>query len=458
MSQTSPLFQDPRIQEAKRLLFEAIADYQKDILSIHPADPSKKVEYNKMIATLSEYRGTKLAFPYLGSGLGKGALVELLDGSVKYDFISGIGPLCYGHSHHDIISSCLDAALSDVVLQGNLQQNYDAFELYELLVQASGLDHCFLSTIGAMANENGLKIAFQKKFPANRILTFDHYFGGRTWATAQITDKPTFREGLPLNVFVDYIPFFDVLRPEESTEEAIQALKKILQRYPKQHAVMCVELVQGEGGFYPGSSDFFKAVLGILKENGITILIDEVQTFGRLEELFGFHYFDLQEFADIVTIGKVAQTGATLFKKEYLPKQGLLSQTFISSTAAIHASKTIIQHLLQGGYYGPQGKNQKIYAYFANKLQDLSQRYPHLIQGPYGMGTMIAFTPLGGNPQAVQSFVLSLFEAGLMTFTAGAQPTRTRMLVPMMVITESQIDEAVAIIEKTLLSESKKGL
>jgi acetylornithine/N-succinyldiaminopimelate aminotransferase len=456
MNDNNPLLTDPRIQQAKKLILETIKQHQEQIQGVKPPDPAKKAAYDKMISTFNEYRGGKLAFSYVGSGLGKGALVELLDGSVKYDFINGIGPHCYGHSHASVISSSIDAALSDTVMQGNLQQNKDAFDLIEMLIKVSGLDHCFLTTTGAMANENGLKIAFQKNFPASRILSFDHCFAGRTWTASQITDKPSFREGLPINVFVDYIPYYDISKPEESTKEALQALKKAIERYPKQHAVMCFELVQGEGGFYYGTAEFFKAIMSVLRENGITILIDEVQTFGRLQELFAFQFFGLEEFADIVTIGKVAQVGATLFRKELCPLPGLLSQTFTSSTSAIQASKVIIQELLNGGYYGPQGKNQQMHTYFVNHLQQLSKQYPQLIQGPFGIGSMIAFTPLGGNQKHVNAFIQSLFEAGVMSFVAGSNPTRTRMLLPIMAITKEDIDEVCKLIEKTLLIENEK--
>ena len=79
-----------------------------------------------------------------------------------------------------------------------------------------------------MANENALKIAFQKNAPATRLLAFDRCFAGRSLIFSQVTDKPVFREGLPLNQAVDYIPFYDPERPEESTREAVLALKKPL--------------------------------------------------------------------------------------------------------------------------------------------------------------------------------------------------------------------------------------
>ena len=110
---------------------------------------------------------------YRGSGLGRGALVELADGSAKYDMISGIGVHYLGHNHPLLVSAGLDAALHDVIQQGNLQQNINCLALMRTLVgcasaKGARLAHAFLTSSGAMANENALKIIFQKRHPADR--------------------------------------------------------------------------------------------------------------------------------------------------------------------------------------------------------------------------------------------------------------------------------------------------
>lgn len=445
------LFNDERLAEAKRLLLEAVKSHQQNITGIRPPNPAIKQSYDEMLASFSRYRGGKLWFPYLGSGIGKGALVELADGSIKYDFICGIGPHYWGHSNHDLISAGIDAAISNTIMQGHLQQNVDSFELTDLLVKASHMDHCFLTTSGAMANENALKIGFQKNHPANRILAFDRCFVGRTLASSQITDKPAYREGLPSNIFVDYVPYFDPLKAEESTQQAVKVLKKYIARYPRQHALMCFEFVQGEGGFYHGTSEFFKTIMSILKDNGIAVFADEVQSFGRLPELFAYQYYDLEEFVDIVSIGKLSQVCATLFKEGYKPRPGLLSQTYTGSTSAIKASFVIINSLLKDGYFGPKGKINQLHDHFAKQLDELSQRHPHLIRGPFGIGCMIAFTPYDGDAQKVTDFVLRLFDAGVISFIAGSNPTRVRFLIPAGAITHKDIDTAIKIIEDTLL-------
>ena len=178
---------DPRIAEAKRLIQEAVAEHSADLTAVAEPIPTLVVDYQAMVDEYSKLRGGKVYFPYLGSGIGNGPFVELADGSVKMDLISGIGVHGYGHSHPKLIDAGIDAALCDTVMQGNLQANPSIVDTSRLLVDlakesGSGINHCFLTTSGAMANENALKLAFQKNTPANRIVAFTHCFAGRTLA------------------------------------------------------------------------------------------------------------------------------------------------------------------------------------------------------------------------------------------------------------------------------------
>jgi len=252
------LKKDPRVLEAKRLLQEALEHFQKKMGGVREADPARQKSYAETLQRFATERGAALYYPYLGSGLGKGPLVELEDGSVKYDFITGIGVHYMGHNHPALLTAGVDAALENTVMQGNLQQNGNSEALLREFLAAANrkgaeLAHGFLTSSGAMANENALKIVMQKNSPANRILAFNHCFAGRTLVLSQITDKPQYRQGLPETVSVDYVPFFDPKRPSESISKASIILKSHLARYPKAHACMIFELIQGEGGGYlPG--------------------------------------------------------------------------------------------------------------------------------------------------------------------------------------------------------------
>lgn len=444
------LFEDPRIQAGKEMLLQAIDAAQSKITGVKPADPERRASYEELIKNFNQLRGGELYYPYIGSGLGKGALVELFDGSVKYDLICGIGPHYYGHSHPGLISSAIDSAITNMVMQGNLQQNIEPLHLMQRLTRESGLDHCFLATSGAMATENGLKVAFHYKGGASRVLAFDGCFMGRTLALSQITDKPHFRIGLPHTLNVDYIPFFDETKPQESIELANRELRKILARYPGQHAAMCFELIQGEGGIKVGSRPFFLQLMNTLKEHDVPILVDEVQTFGRTEKLFAFQHFELEHAVDIVAIGKLSLVCATLFSSRVKPKPGLLSQTFTASSSAIQASIYIIDDLIKGNYFGPDGKNAALFNDCVRRFKALEAKHPGAIRGPYGMGALLAFTPFDGEPQQTARVAKELFEEGLITFLAGQNPSRVRMLAPVPALTAHDLDAVFAIIDKVI--------
>lgn len=445
------LHDDPRIQEAKQLIDSALSEHQTKITGVRPSDPARVKESEELLERLKQARGAGTYYPYLGSGIGKGPLVELVDGSIKYDFICGIGVHFMGHSHPVLTQLGVDAALADTVMQGHLQQNEDTLHLSEQLIDASGLDHCFLTSSGAMANENALKMAFQKHQPATRILAFENCFMGRTLSLSQMTDKPQYRQGIPLNVGVDYVPFYNHEEPETSEKRALAILQRHIERYPNQHAAMVFELVQGEGGFFPGTPSFFKSLMGECKKHNIAVFVDEVQTFGRTLELFAYQHFDLTEYVDLVSIGKLSQVCATLYRQSYQPKPGLLSQTFTSSTSAIRAASAILHHVLQPSFYGENGKVAHLHKHFSLRLEGLEHKYPELIQGPFGIGAMVAFTPFGGDTNKVARFVQELFTAGVISFIAGAAQKRVRFLIPAAVAEEKDIDAVCDIVEATLL-------
>lgn len=448
-------FADPRLKEAKKLIQDALKEHQKQITGVKPANPELKESYDQLLKKMGEYRGGALFFNYLGTGIGHGPLVELADGSVKYDFITGIGVHYMGHSHPGVIDAQINGAISNTVMNGHLQQNTDSAKLVELFsTQAckygAEVKNVFLTTSGAMANENGFKMIFQKRYPAARFFSFEKCFSGRTLGMAWVTDKAAYRQGLPKTIDVDYIPFYNAEDHKGSIEKAVYAMKKAVTRFPGQHAGFIMELIQGENGSWVGHTEYFEALIAVCKENNISVLVDEVQTFGRTKELFAFQYFKLDKHVDIVAVGKNSQVCATLFKDDHKPKAGLMSQTFTGSSSQIAASNYVVNEMVNGGYLGENGKIEKLHAHFKGHLEKLAKKYPDKVQGPFGVGAMVAFTPFGGNDAKVKDLTMKLFENGVLSFMAGSAPTRIRFLMPIMATETNHIDEVCAIIEKTL--------
>jgi 4-aminobutyrate aminotransferase-like enzyme len=440
------LLNDHRIVQAKELINDTLREYQEMFVQ-HPQQRTGRL--SPSLTDARELRGGKLFFPYVSSGLGRGSKVRLTDGSVKLDFINGIGAH-FGHGMALLRNAGIDAAIEDTVMQGNLQQNERSFELMTLLLNQSGLDHCILTSSGAMANENALKLLFHHAPGKQRIMAFENCFMGRSISLSQITDKAGYRMGLPTTIHVDYIPFFNPKSNKKSIETSTATIHRLLQRYPNQYAGFCMELIQGEGGYNIGTPPFFKSLIHCLKNENIPILVDEVQTFGRTSELFASQHFNIINDVDIISIGKLSQVCATIYKKHMTPAPGLISQTYTSSTSAIECGYQIIHHLITHSHFGPKGKNIVLGRYFNRKLRAIAKRYNGLISGPYGLGGMLAFTPYNGHPDNVKRLLMRLFDNGLMGFTTGSLPQRIRFLLPLGSVSQTDIDEAITIIEKSL--------
>ncbi|HVT81999.1 MAG TPA: aminotransferase class III-fold pyridoxal phosphate-dependent enzyme [Phycisphaerae bacterium] len=452
--QAEQWFADPRVADARRMILAGLAEHQRSLTGVRPPAAERKVAYDELLKQFGQQRAGNLFFPYLGSGFGSGPLVELADGSVKFDFISGIGVHHFGHGNPALVSACLDAALRDTVMQGNLQQNLESASLSELLLRGaqpdSRLAHCFLTSSGAMANENALKLAFHQRPGTTRILAFEHAFAGRTTALACITDNAAYRVGVPAVLNVDYVPFFDAARPAESMERSLAVLRAHLARFPDQHAAIWCELVQGEGGFNAGTREFFTAVFELVQKHKIAIVADEVQTFGRTSRLFAFQHFGLEHFVDIVTTGKMLQVCATLFTDAMKPGPGLLSQTFTASTSAILAAETILKDLLKPELFGETGRNMQVHAHLVRRIEALGKAHPGWVRGPYGLGGMFAFTPFDGTEEKVKKILHALFANGVIAFYNGGNPTRLRFLPPVPALTDGHMDAVCDILDATM--------
>jgi 4-aminobutyrate aminotransferase-like enzyme len=461
-------FNSEAVEDAIDTIVRELTEAQASIRGVRKPTAELAVTMKDHLDRRAAVIGKPALYPYFGSAIGNGTLVELVDGSVKYDMINGIGVHMFGHSDPDMVATAVRAALSDVVMQGNLQFNVDSLEFGELVVEqasrTSKLKHCFLTNSGCMANEAALKVVYQKHVAAPRVIAFKDCFMGRSTTMAQIGDGPAYRVGIPLNVLVDYMPFYDPDQGERSVEDACRHLQQYIDRYPGQHAAFIFELVQGEGGFNLAEKPFHEALMQLCKSNNIAVWIDEVQTFGRTEQMFHFEQMGLGSYADVVTFGKMSQICGCLFTEEYSPKPGLLSGTFIGSCVGLQVGKRALTRLRDEGHYGPQGKNAKLQQAFRQHAQKLVDKHPDWFLpirdhggkprtklGFYGgVGGMMRLTPFGGQKAKITKTLDAMFHEGVIAFYCGHDPYHIRFLPPVGVMKPEQFGEVFAIMETAM--------
>ena len=317
------------------------------------------------------------------------------------------------------------------MFQGHLLPGPEYLRLSRLLVKHAGrrIRHAWLAMSGAMANENALKAILQKHAPADRIVVFGRAFHGRTLAMAEMTDKPAFRDGLPLRGNVLQIPFYDPNDPD-STDKSVAALEAHLKRYPGRIAAMCFELVQEKGGFHTAPREFFVALMECCKRAKLAVWVDEVQTFARTGELFAYRWLELDKYVDIVTVGKVLQGSATLMTPKYNPRPGLVSGTYAGATVGMAVGARIIERLESEGYLGPEGRIAVLARRIDARFESLRKRMPRAIGERSGVGAMQAFVAFDGSAEVARKVFEHCFEEGLILLTAGVDPTKLRMLPP----------------------------
>jgi len=438
------LAEDPGVREAARALLDAVGEAGRERALPPP-------EYEKAVRGVERLRGRELFYPLLLGYGGRGARVRLADGTVKLDFIGGIGVYAFGHGDRDLLEHAVVAASAAEVFQGHLAPGPEYPRVARALLRHAGprLRHVWLSVSGAMANENALKMILQKRAPADRIVALEGSFAGRSTALADITDRPADREGLPSRGHVHYVPFHDPADPVGSAERARAALDAHLRRYPGRVAALYVELVQGEAGVRTAPASFFRPLMERCHEAGVAVWVDEVQTFARTGELFAFRTLGLGDLVDVVTCGKALQGSAVLFSRAYAPRPGLVAGTYAGSTVGMAVGARMIERLEGEGYLGPEGRIAVLERRVARRFETLAKGMPRAVGPRTGIGTMHAFVPFDGRPEVVRAVLRACFEEGLLVFGAGVGPDRVRMLLPVNT-TDEELEAGFTMLEKAL--------
>jgi len=457
---------NPAVRAAIDAILAELRSAQATLTAARAASAEGAALMESWMKRTADVRGRAPFYPYAGTGLGNGALVQLVDGSVKWDMINGIGVHMFGHGDPEMVEAALIASLSDLLMQGHLQFNADSTAFAEVLVaeasRASAIKHCFVSNSGCMVNEAALKVCQQKTGSAPRVIAFQDCFMGRSTTMTQIGDGPAYRQGVALNVQVDYMPFFDPEMGPRSIEMTLWHLRQALDRYPKQHACFVMELIQGEGGFNVAPREFFVPLVELCRERGVPVWFDEVQSFGRTPTMFAFEGLGLGAYADIVTIGKLSQACACLYTEAMNPKPGLLAGTFTASTAAFHVGLRALMRLRDGGYYGPAGRIARLHEAFRSRAEALVKKHPEWfppVALPLGrtstrvvggLGGMMRLTPFGGDKDRIGTLLKNLYEDGIITLGCGHGPYHLRFLPPIGVFQAEHFDPVFEILERSL--------
>jgi acetylornithine/LysW-gamma-L-lysine aminotransferase len=213
-------------------------------------------------------------------------------------------------------------------------------------------------------------------------------------------------------------------------------------------AAVILEVVQGEGGVYPASTEYIQAARRICDERGALLIVDEIQTgFGRTGKMFAVQHYGVTP--DLLTCAKSlaggVPMGAVLIGekvKNLVP--GVHGSTFGGnplSCAAANAALDVIVGEDLPGQAAAKG------AYLLEKLKKIQS--PN-IREVRGLGLMVGVEM----KQKVTGYIKALQEKKIIALNAGMTVIR---LLPPLVITYEQLDRVVEALAEVLTQTVDDG-
>lgn len=396
-------------------------------------------------------------------GRAEGTYLFDTEGNRFIDFTSGIGVNSLGHVHPKVVAAIREQAGDLVFAQINCMLSPRTLELAETLLplMPAGIDCFFFANSGAEANEGAVKLA-KKATGRSGLISFHGSFHGRTHLTMALTNsKAGYRNGyqpLPSGIYSAPFPYAYGLGMSEdaATDHCLAQLDLLFQQQvsPTEIAAIFIEPVLGEGGYVPAPDRFLQALRSLCDEHGIFLIYDEIQTgFGRTGEWWG--HTQSGAVPDVLVLAKGIASGMPLSviasSRAAMERWGLGTHgstygggNAVVAAAAIATIRTIADD-------GLIDNARRMGSRLMDRLVALQEKHS-AIADVRGRGLMIG-TELAedGKPAteltaAVKSGCL---DRGLMLLTCGRGASTLRWIPPL-IVTEAQIDEAVAIFEDTL--------
>ncbi len=362
---------------------------------------------------------------------GKGVVAYDEDGKRYLDVSSGIGVNSLGYCDDGWVKA-VTAQAARLQHMSNYFYSEQASNLAEKLCTLTGMAKVCFGNSGAEANECAIKIARKYSFDKygsgrNEIVTLKNSFHGRTVTTLSATGQEVFH-----NFF---FPFTEGFVYAEAND--FSALEKAVS--DKTCAVM-LELIQGEGGVNILDADYVKSLFEFCKEKDILVIVDEVQTgCGRTGKLFAFENYGVKP--DLITAAKGLGGGLPIGACICSEKLGEVMQpsthgtTFGANPVVCAGANYVLDVLTSEGFLDEVEAKGK---YLENKLLELEG-----VKNVRRMGLMVGIELCEGD---VHEVAASCVKNGLLIITA---KNLLRMLPPLM-ISREELDEAVAILNTTL--------
>ena len=381
-----------------------------------------------MSSVLGTYARKDIAFTK-----GKGSYLFSDNGDKYLDFVQGIATNILGHCHEHLVKTIQEQS-KKLWHVSNAFVIPDQEKLAKRLTDKTFADFVCFQNSGTEATEASIKIArkyFHKigKPEKNRIITFKGAFHGRTLAALFAANNPKHVEGFGPKVDgFDQVPFADH-----------EAIKKAIS---KNTAAIMVETIMGEGGIKVVPDFCLKGLRDLCDENGILLILDEVQSAYRTGSFFAFDKSGITP--DIVPIAKGIgggfPLGACLLTKKVSVGMtpGTHGSTFGGNPLAMAVGNAVLDIIFEKNFL----KNvEKKGEYLHKGLSNIKEKYPKIIQEIRGIGLIRGLKMVVDNTE----FMKKLMDHKMLTVKAEENVIR---IFPPLIVSNKELDEGINKIEK----------
>lgn len=387
---------------------------------------------------------------------GKGVFVWDPEGNKYFDFLSAYSAVNQGHCHPKITQTLIDQSktltLTSRAFYNNVLGEYEQF-----MTEYFGLEKVLPMNTGAEAVETAIKIArkwgYEKKgIDENQavIIVCEDNFHGRTTTIISFSNDPDAKRN-----FGPYTQGF-----VKVTYNDLDALEDAL-KHPNVVGFL-VEPIQGEAGVVVPNDEYIHKAAELCRSNNVLFMADEIQTgIARTGALLAI--------CGKCTCEHTCERGSTYTKPDILILGKALSGGAYPVSAVL-ADNEIMEVIQPGQHGSTYGGNPLACKVAMSALEVVNEE--HLAQNARALGelfrskmqTIVDSTDLfvkvrgrgllnaviindSPDSDTAWRFCLALKENGLL-----AKPTHGNIIrfAPPLVITETELLDCVAIIEKTV--------
>lgn len=414
---------DAEVTEAqrKRIALETVENFGNHINKGFLA-------YRKSVTETSDFAVTEW--------YGQGSMMRDALGREFIDMLGGFGLYSTGIRHPRIIAA-VKAQLdrSPQYSQEMLDPLRAHLAKVLALLTPGDIQYGFFANSGTEGVEGAMKLA--KLYTRKKgFISMLKGFHGKTLGALSLMGKSVFREPLlPLLEGVRHVPFGDA----RALENVLASAKAVGSGI----AAVVAEPIQGEAGAIVPPDDYWPRLRELCTHYGVLLIADEVQTgFGRTGKIFGLDHWDVTP--DIMCLGK-ALGGGVVPMSAFLstpkiwtclePNPFMHTTTTGGNPLACAAALAQINVLLSEDLAGQAARKGD---YILEKLNELKQRYPGILQDAHGKGLLIGMefaTDDTGYRVASGLFSRGVLTAGTLT------NSKTIRIEPALNVPQEIIDE-----------------